>query len=374
MNRLKRKLILSGIMAGFTVVCLTATTYAWFAQNREVWTEEVNFNIENSDGLYISLDGETFYQDIKFEQIKEALEKNAGNGKSYEELSYEGVSLNHQDGLIQYDDEGRPKFEKLEMYSDDGGITYKQEMIDAESDDYITLDIYLRMKPSTVSEDNYIVYLSDLTYITGADTIAATTLDRTLTSGDTTYYSGDTLEVDPINAMRLSVYNHNDDDMLVFEPTNEYNLGSAAIEGREDDILHDKNRNAMYTYQQSDSRPFENAADDGEGFDTISSFTGTPIGYFDNVDGGFIDIKLTVNIWLEGWDADFFIGVPQSVMNMNVRLGFIAVDVNDQQPSPNPTPTPVPTPTPTVEPTVEVTPTPTVEPTQDTPSVETSGQ
>ena len=73
MGSKRRKLILSVLMLVMTFACLTSTTYAWFARNREAWTEDFQLDIENYDGLLISIDGKNFGASIDNKELKKAV-------------------------------------------------------------------------------------------------------------------------------------------------------------------------------------------------------------------------------------------------------------------------------------------------------------
>ena len=68
-----RKLILSVASLTATAVCLTSTTYAWFAKNANAWTEEFDINIHTFEGLQISIDGENYYDSVSYEQMLKAV-------------------------------------------------------------------------------------------------------------------------------------------------------------------------------------------------------------------------------------------------------------------------------------------------------------
>ena len=43
---------------------------------------------------------------------------------------------------------------------------------------------------------------------------------------------------------------------------------------------------------------------------------------YDNTSHNYNIIKITIAIWLEGWDADFFRGIPQDASIFDINLGF----------------------------------------------------
>jgi hypothetical protein len=82
----------------------------------------------------------------------------------------------------------------------------------------------------------------------------------------------------------------------------------------------------MYTYYNNTHplSPFDKAASDSDQFDTIHSedmYT-TELGSFeyDTESGDYNVVKLTVMIYLDGWDADYFMGI--NATDLDIRLGF----------------------------------------------------
>ena len=67
MTRLRRKLVLSLIMLMLTVITATSITFAWFANNQNAWVDDFELEIENVEGLLISVDGENFYSSVSSE-------------------------------------------------------------------------------------------------------------------------------------------------------------------------------------------------------------------------------------------------------------------------------------------------------------------
>ena len=316
MKYIKRKLILSVFMLLVTVLTLSSTTYAWFVKNREAWLDEFNLDIENTEGLLISTDGINFSQDISKEQIIAAIE--AKTNKLYTDLSFDGVTLSHtQDENIEFKN-GNPVFLKDSLTLIENTDYYSHSLIECDSSDYIAFDLYFRVITTGAQHKDYTLRLNQSSYIEASD--IDLTLQNNLNTKDKTYSSGETLTINPKNAMRLGVmYN---DNMAIYEPN--LGLGSAAIEGSLIDE-HNKDLNAMYTYYNS-THPlskFTTAAIDGKGFETIREFGNEEYGVFtySNDQNTYNTIKLSIFVWLEGWDADYLMGVP--VTNIKIKLGFI---------------------------------------------------
>lgn len=319
----KTKLLLGSLMTLGTLATAVSTTYAFVVLNDEVKVEEFNFNLETDAGLLISLDGINYYQDITASQIQNVISNNTG--VAYNNAKYKGVTLSQTNGKINFDNNGYPLFVKdklIELPTPIGDRHYYHGYQNAQNNDYIMFDLYFQITNQGSITSPYTLSFMDITSIKSNGPIDFT-LSNVMTTKTGTHVSKDVITFDPVDAMRLGLKNHNTNTFTIYEP--EIGLGSAAIEGSLDEN-HDKNKNAMYTYYNSGHprEPFLEAATDGEAFDTISSFTDNPIGEFvyDNTSHTYNNIKLTIAIWLEGWDADFFRGIPQDASIFNINLGF----------------------------------------------------
>ncbi len=151
------------------------------------------------------------------------------------------------------------------------------------------------------------------------------------------YLPGDKINVDISNAIRLGVYNVDEDDNLaltnynnfvIYEKVNEYDLGGVALESHRGlNDRFDPEKNAMFTYYNNYfvKYPFLTGAEDGEAFDTLNKeeLLATSFGdfKFKEAKNDYNVIKLEIYIWLEGWDADYFVGVPNDT-TIRVDLGF----------------------------------------------------
>jgi len=318
-----RKILVGSLMTCATIATLASTTYAFVVLNDEVKVEEFNFNLETDAGLLISVDGVNFSQDITASQIQDVIKNNTG--VEYANTKYQGVTLSQTNGLIDFDSNGYPIFvkDKLDaLATPDGDRYYEHSYQEALSNDYLMFDLYFQVTNQGSITSPYTLSFMDTTSIKSKGEINHT-ISNFMTSTLGSHVSGDTITFDPVDAMRLAVKNHTADSFTIYEP--EVGLGSAAIEGRSEDI-YNKDKNAMYTYYNSSHprEPFITAAEDGEAFNTISSFTNDPIGEFvyDNNSSQYNVIKLSIAIWLEGWDADFFRGIPHDASIFDINLGF----------------------------------------------------
>ncbi len=120
----------------------------------------------------------------------------------------------------------------------------------------------------------------------------------------------------------------------VYEPS--IGLGSYAYDITDTTVIaaglnddnHDANKNAAYTYYNSLNPLSPFTAYNGdyasyfEGTTTKTSFTNDVYGTFkyDATTKTYNTIKLSVMIWLEGWDADYLMGI--TAQDVSVKLGF----------------------------------------------------
>jgi hypothetical protein len=442
MNRTRRKLIWLGISIMASILTIVSSTYAFVVLNDEAKVSEIEFEIENQDGLLLSLDGVNYYQDISYEMIVEAIERYvqttyASNSKlNYSDFNLTGVSMKNSqfvnpdkeidrrknvDRNITYKDYLGNKSYRVgfvtdkEILLDEASGDRNHKLVDAQMGSYVAFDVWCKVETNGISTEDlakYNLYFSQRTSIKGeAQTV---NLVNELTSFDYDKIENDKLAIDkynanlkedekakvftlskehymnyytvfedvykldektgekvldkngnpiiqskentsitvnPANAMRIAVLQHldvevpevkEDEDpivldgfdytsLLVFEPTFgiQGDLGSSAIEssrgvaGKE---LTDPSLNAMYTYYNNTHplSPFDKAASDSDQFDTIHSedmYT-TELGSFeyDTESGDYNVVKLTVMIYLDGWDADYFMGI--NATDLDIRLGF----------------------------------------------------
>ncbi len=413
--------------AAMTAVCLGTTTYAWFSQNRNVWVEETDLYVNSYDGLLISLDGQTFSQDISTDALKQYITgaNTVEEAKdAYSKISLIGTTMkqndatkevtrdadysimfghdviNHIDNkytntvklfnqvtdeLVAYlivetdndeiisfkafdkedteldvDDSNKDigeyiitngsnpvvtienftvnsyvrenlkarvlaaeTFNYILTYSDSG---YYHSLSDSvANNNYLKFDLTFRIvsdNNSGGSHEDYELKFTDETFIKSEE-LAKAVLVNTLTSNGIVYNAQDEIEFDVANAMRVAV--DSKDGLKIFEVTNEKDLGSVALEDSTSQE-YDKNANAMYTYYNSihPNYPFEKAASNGDRFKTEKKFEDVSLGKFEysEVDGKYNDLKTTIYIWLEGWDADYFLGASVNSRKLSIKLDF----------------------------------------------------
>lgn len=93
-----RKLILGLSAIGMLSLTLSTSTYAWFKLNATAKVENFDFEVIGGKGFMVSIDGGTYTNDLKLEQIQKAITVAYGSGKY--ELGYE----TDEDGKITESD------------------------------------------------------------------------------------------------------------------------------------------------------------------------------------------------------------------------------------------------------------------------------
>ena len=342
-------------MLAFTVISLVTTTYAFVILNRSVEVDPFNMEVESGGGLLISLDNKNFKSGITLAELKEQIKKNTE--KEYNELICAPVSISQLNGKILYDEYGHLKMEKdhvIDNPLDPDSLYKKHQMVEAEKCDYLTIDFYFQAVGNVDLTKNYKLTLSADSYLTGGVKKTVTPKNKLSTyvkeTGAIINYGpteeNKNLEVNPLDSLRMALYHDVSGDNEASKMDNNFTganeiyiienslgLGSSAIEEKSNendnnyDVKHDKNKNAMYTYYNS-LFPFENfevAASDGEAFNT-TTLGEMDLARFIKDDNGYKSIKITVTIWLEGWDADYFLESDNGLSTFNIFLKF---DLNE---------------------------------------------
>ena len=338
MRRNVIKLLLSILATASAAVSLTASTFAYVLINNKVVIPDFEFNINGQEGLEISLDNNHWSKDILASQLKSSISDN------FDKINFGCATIDMENGLIKKNASNQVlfKYDTISSNRDADGL-FLHEMVDANQNadnGYIKFDLYLRAKSTYADKSKYNLKVTDTTNITSS--VSHVVIDNDLRTKDMddftkfkNYQPGEVVDVDVANAIRLGIYNVNEDEdgllnqydkFNIYEITNEHDLGSVALEshrGLDDD--YDPESNAMYTYYNSlfQKSPFKTAAPDGEAYvtKTRDELLDTVFGEFNynSNKNKYNVIKLEVYIWLEGWDADYFNGVPE---NTTIRVDF----------------------------------------------------
>ena len=334
---------MSALMLFVSAATLVSTTYAFVILQNEAQVEELDFEIESDLGLLISLDGKNFSQDITKKMLQQQILKNTGNeGKTWSEanIKYSGVTLSpdlgnkselYNTNKVKRDLDNNPMFQKDSLEPIAGSDYFKHQPAAAAIDDYLKLDLYFKLVEQGTHKNDVQLRFTGNTGITGKG-VQDVIVDNTFTYKDVTDGTsitkrpGDVIKVDPVDAMRLAIVNHNDNHKLtVYEPT--LGLGSAAIHQDGDNLFpenkHQPEYNPMLQYYNvlHPLSPFDTEGTPNEGFMTKDKIGEDIVGTFKYNDGYEI-IHTTVFVFLEGWDAGFFIGIPVDAQSFILKLGF----------------------------------------------------
>lgn len=227
--------------------------------------------------------------------------------------------------------------DSLDVYVDYKDIGYSHDdVVSIANNNYLKFDLYFRIASDNGAAGAHPIYdlkFSEKTYLKSKE-LAKATLQNNMVAKNTaedatdenkyiSYKAEDEVTFDVANAMRIGIDSSN--TFNTFEVTNKYDLGSSAIEGSTEDD-HNKDKNAMYTYYNSlfTKYPLTEAAADGDRFDTLDNYTGASLGKFiyDEDKKAYNDVKITVYVWLEGWDADYFLGTSVNSRRLSINLDF----------------------------------------------------
>jgi hypothetical protein len=326
MKKLRRKLLLSIIMLGLTVITVTSTTLAWFANNQTAWVDEFELEIENVEGLLISVDGENFYSSVSNDDLIKAIIAKKDN------LDINDLELaDVKEEFLKIRLASVTTKDLKSFYTIDNKKVSNNyyELKEAPKGSYIEFDLYFRIvsDDDNVAGGNNVLSIASDSYIKSE--ARAVKLVNELRSKGVTYHSGESIAVNPADAIRLGIKVHDKDETtLIYEPN--LGLGSYAIEGEDVldddyDINYDPTENAMLTYfnNLNEYKLAPIKATDKEYYKNTKKFDdNTIISNFEIKEDktGYEDIKVTVTLWLEGYDADYFVGID--IKSIKMYLNF----------------------------------------------------
>jgi hypothetical protein len=355
-----RKFILSVSALAVTAMCFSSTTYAWFAKNANAWTEDYEIKLHTDEGLSISVDGIHWYDSISKDQLTNAIALyryntlNKDNPIEYADLTDTIVSTYSSTSLAPVSPDENFNFwgyNVSEEYTPSAdGLYHPTNLTEAGiMGYYVSFDLYFKAIPSSSdAKDKYnLVFASEgLAENMGPSYIQAEnsniTLNNTLyvpTSKDTRsnpttpgkLESGEVITINPADAMRIAVTGA--EETLTYEINEGYgsyalnNIPDGAIDDSVKD-LYDPAQNPMYTYFNNTHNlgklsipeydaSYVNTKKDFESLENLGTFTR-------DSDGNYNDVKITVYIWLDGYDADYLEGV--NTESVHFFLNFTKVE------------------------------------------------
>ena len=323
MKYIRRKLTLSIVALAVIIMCLTSTTFAWFAKNREAYIDNFELEIEDYDGLWISVDGIHYGQNITSAELKRAVIAKK-DGKDYLDESLTTDYVNSEFQKLRFSDVTTTdlvNFKTVNPVSQTDGL---YNFMEASKYHYVQFDCYFMLEPYGLGTAEYELKFvnkdvvndleSDLPSITSGEVVTKSVTSfevLNLENGSTIKYSyGNELKFNPANAMRVAVVNKTEELVNVFEP----NMGDSSYALKDGEGIHNPKANMAYQYLNAYAKydlPVLEAKDtDVYSYkDTHKSFNDDVIlGNFKNVNGEYNIIKLEFSIWLEGYDGDYIAG------------------------------------------------------------------
>ncbi len=355
--RLKNRLILSIFMLCVTLITLTTSTFAWFATNRNASFDEIELEIGNTDSLLISVDGLSYRTSIPSDMIKRAIvaKKNslsyndqALNNNSFINNEWNKISL---EPITTSDLNTFNCIDKEHIANDvdnEGNILESKyyelhEVDETETYSYLSFDLWFRVDSSkTVSKTYDLKFVNDeyvrkeneagnpikASYIEGEDSYV--NLYNYLNTSIRSYSPNDEIVVNCKDAMRLGITRleqNGEEDIkkYIFEPYE--GLGSYALKRYIDTTdanyyKYDPNKNAMLTYFNNLNEARLDPLDDE--FDYVNNV------YKDNLkddvslgeinpnssNTAYTTLKFNIKVWLEGYDADYIVGMKNNKLKM----------------------------------------------------------
>ncbi len=356
MNKVARKLILSVSACAMTLVTLTSTTYAWFARNNDAWTDEFTLEIEQHDGLVISIDGVNYVNSITNDNLFKAVAAKRLN-KSVNEITNEEILEAKKTILAPVSTSNLLNFTTVNLNSTiENGYYMPQQ---AAIDSYLSFDLYFKIDQSKLDNQKnyYLTFVDQLSvdaqddsktnigsYVKGTDNtiklhnelIVPSYKADTLHS-DGIYHSNEVITVNTRDSIRIGVLG---DNTYIYEPYMGY--GSYALDGDlssynldENQLsLYNPNQNAMLTYFNNTHveklKPLDNQEDFNTYINTKKDFNGLDnLGVFTKTEDSYNPVKITVFIWLEGYDSDFIRGVDNP--KISCYLNFMKKEVTEDE-------------------------------------------
>jgi len=309
---MNKKILTAATTLVFAAVAVAGSTYAWFTLNQTATVEQLDVNVTAGDGLYVSLTGDegTFSDSIDPSSLL------AGK-------NFKFIPVTTSDGESFVDRKGDAISGAA---NDDGG--------------YVSFDVYLRSKSELP------IYLSSasVTSVASSLTLNVPSGEQTgawdpVTTGIVYDASGDTtLTTSASNATRFSVLGGTTDKIFDLEdddgfgervaPTNpeasvtSWNWGTDY--NRAFEYLNRVSPNDLTdaTFDAETPTPITLADPAGPGEFIVTLIAVDGITFESNTwtDADWYASKLTVNIWLEGWDADCFDVLFNDTVTINMEF------------------------------------------------------
>ena len=218
---------------------------------------------------------------------------------------------------------------------------------EAASGKYIEFDLYFKATSYEIRDNlKYEIYFNHLATvaddgtkvnpITLSSNTSALKVEKTMVTPDHTYKRGDYVNVDSLNATRLSVFDttvQNLEEATIYEFYNQNDLGSYATDYNGEDQtlnrLYNSNTNAMFTYYNNLKAGLSHL--EPLSYDEMPKTIRYELGSSKEFEKPITTVmsgpninKVTFRIWIEGWDADCFDGLFETI---SVKLTFTSKQI-----------------------------------------------
>ena len=281
--KITKKLFVAIMTMALLVITFGTTTFAWFTLGTENKVDGINVNVTTGNGMEISLDGNAWKNNLHL----------AANDKEFKDLtSADGYAIKTMAGL------------------------------DADTDNYLTVTFYLRITKNAAGQADFTkVYLASVKGEHGTNDDVAWVADVDFDS----FVKGQNYEWDALNALKMGftanteisarlVYAYeNDDDLCESHGGAAYDgLAKAYAEAKEYEI---PNTAALPTYKVEGDLGELNTVilTNGDFGATAGDLTAA------NLDDRYLYAKVTLKVWLEGWDADCI----NAILAQTAKLSFV---------------------------------------------------
>ncbi len=374
---IRKKIVIGMISLLILLITLTGTTYAWFKINSNATVSGFNFTVTGGEGYQISLNGDadSYSDHLTAADMRKAIL--CGFSSSYT-VKDKKLYYNNSNEISDADAKVTIKnsialLPVTPKVNNDGTFTFENQYgqpIQSSSGKYIEFSLYVKANGNLQDNNEYAVYMlgSDEKDVVDENneliTLSRTsirsvdknviTLKNNMRTHGTDLVKGETITVYTSNALRFSIgddYQELDEGEKhtnqIFELSDDeaHDLGSYATtykkendtsalsetEKQELDNMYNADENAMFTYYNN-IRPYNKITklDYDKKPNTIrhlltqDEIKNSPdpekAPYtFVKVRSGYRAKRITFRFWLEGWDADCFDGISQSIV---VNLSF----------------------------------------------------
>lgn len=155
---------------GLTAVVFVVATYAWFIGTVQAAVEPFEIDIKSSDGITLSLDGESFSSQVTIseEDITSGL-TSSYDSNTNKWTGADGLVPISTTGLLNKTNSVLDIYSKTSISSSKGGYMLRADKIDnttAEKDGYIAFDLFFKNKSGTGYEEEYNVAHDEGVYLT----------------------------------------------------------------------------------------------------------------------------------------------------------------------------------------------------------------